>query len=144
MKKERIMPAGHWDWPVKTPFSQGWRVPANYDLIFVGGQVSVDQNFDVIGADDIEVQTREVFENIKKVLHEAGAEMKDLVKLNTFYYHDGEEEELVEFWKRMTAVRLEYLEDPGPAGTAIRTFLGHKGLVIEVEAIAAVPGKERE
>ncbi|WP_165763357.1 MULTISPECIES: RidA family protein [unclassified Nocardioides] len=133
------MPDGHWTWPIVTPFSQGWRLSGDYDLIFVGGQISVDENFEVIGPDDIEIQTRVVFENIRSVLREAGADMRDIVKLNTFYHHDGEGEALVEFWKKMTRVRLEFLEDPGPAGTAIRTFLGREGLVLEAEAIAAVP-----
>ena len=139
MKKERIMPKGHWDWPIKTPFSQGWRLSGDYDLIFVGGQIAVDEKFDVIGPGDIETQTRIVFENIRSVLREAGADMCDIVKLNTFYCHEEGEEVEVEFWKKMTRVRLEFLPDPGPVGTAIRVKPGIAGMMLEVEAIAAVP-----
>src|SRR5690606_12124499 len=98
MTKTRLMPEGLWDWPVPVPFSQGWRVGGDFDLIFVGGQISVDEHNNVIGEGDIEVQTRTVFENIGKVLREAGADYTDLVKFNTFYHFDGTGEQVQEFW----------------------------------------------
>src|SRR5690625_1235789 len=136
MKKVRIMPENHWDWSVPVSFSQGWKVG---NLIFVGGQVAFDENRNIIGEGDIEAQTRAVFENIKKVLNEVGADMKDIVKFNTYYVNDAEGEEVNEFWRKMTKVRLEYLPEPGPAGTAVRVEgFATDGLLIEVEAIAVV------
>ena len=38
--RQRLMPKGHWDWHVPTPFSQGWRVGS---LVFVGGQLALDE-----------------------------------------------------------------------------------------------------
>ncbi|PLR80575.1 enamine deaminase RidA [Bacillus canaveralius] len=140
MEKTRIMPKNHWDWSMPVPFSQGWKVG---NLIFVGGQISADENGKTIGVGDIEVQTRNVFENIRKVLNEAGADMKDIVKLNTYYVFDGDENEATEFWEKMTRVRMEYLADPGPVGTAIRIAgFAFEDLLIEVEAIAVVPDGE--
>jgi len=134
---QRIMPAGHWDWSIPVPFSQGWRCGP---FIFVGGQISADENGRTIGVGDIEVQTRNVFENIRKVLAEVGAEMRHLVKFNTYYVFDGEGDEIREFWEKMTRVRLEYIEEPGPVGTAVRVMgLAYPDLLIEVEAIAYVP-----
>ncbi|MDQ0217407.1 RidA family protein [Peribacillus cavernae] len=137
MDKLRIMPKDHqWDWSMPVPFSQGWKTG---NLIFVGGQVSADKNGKAIGAGDIELQTRNVFENIRKVLNEVGADMKDIVKLNTYYTFEGENEEVTEFWQKMTNVRMEYLANPGPAGTAIRVSgFASEDLLIEVEAIAVV------
>lgn len=136
MEKTRIMPEGHWDWSMPVKFSQGWKVG---NLIFVGGQISADDHGHTIGAGDIEIQTRNVFENIRKVLNEAGADMSDIVKLNTYYVFDGEGDELRDFWEKMTRVRMEYLADHGPAATAVRVMgLAYEGLLIEVEAIAAV------
>jgi enamine deaminase RidA (YjgF/YER057c/UK114 family) len=131
------MPPGHWDWSIPVPFSQGWRCGP---FIFVGGQISADAQGRAIGADDIELQTRNVFENIRRVLDEAGAEMRHVVKFNTYYTFDGEGEALREYWERMTAVRLEFFEEPGPVGTAVRVAgLAYRDLLIEVEAIAYVP-----
>lgn len=134
---QRLMPSGHWDWSIPVPFSQGWKCG---DFIFVGGQISADAEGRTIGAGDIEVQTRNVFENIRKVLAEAGADMRDVVKFNTFYSFEGEGDEIREFWEKMTSVRLEFFEEPGPVGTAIRVAgFAYPGLLIEVEAIAYVP-----
>ncbi len=137
VEKQRLMPPGHWNWSMPVPFSQGWRVG---NLIFVGGQISADENGQTIGAGDIEVQTRNVFDNIRRVLQEAGADMQDIVKLNTYYVFDGEGDELTEFWERMTKVRMSYFEEPAPCGTGVRVVgLAYPDLLIEVEAIAVVP-----
>jgi enamine deaminase RidA (YjgF/YER057c/UK114 family) len=140
MQKTRIMPEAHpWYWSMPVKFSQGWKVEgAAY--IFVGGQVSADREGNVVGAGDIEAQTHNVFRNIQLVLQEAGADMKDIVKLNTYYVYDGPDEGAKDFWEKMTRVRMQYLADPGPAGTAVCVpRLAYAGLLIEVEAIAAVP-----
>ncbi len=137
LERVRIMPEGHWDWVMPTPFSQGWKVG---NLVFVGGQISARGRGEVIGVDDIEVQTRHTFENIRAVLREAGADLGDIVKLNTYYKFQGEGPEENEFWQRMTRVRLEYLGDPGPAATAVRVVgFAFEHILIEIEAIAVVP-----
>ena len=136
MNKVRIMPKGHWNWSMPVPFSQGWKVG---HLIFVGGQISTDRHGRTIAAGDIATQTRNVFEHIRRVLREAGADLKDIVKLNTYYQFDGEGHAITEFWEQMTRVRLEYLAEPGPAATAVRVAgFACEGLLIEIEAIAAV------
>lgn len=139
MKKTRIMPADHqWYWTMPVKFSQGWKVEGG-TYVWVGGQVSADLNGQTVGAGDIELQTRNVFENIKRVLRDAGAEMKDIVKLNTYYVFNGPDEEAIGFWEKMTRVRMEYLADPGPAGTAVRVAgLAQPDLLIEVEAVAVI------
>lgn len=143
MEKTRIMPKDLWDWPVPTPFTQGWKVGGDFEIVFVGGQISVDDNNNVIGKGDIEVQTRNVFENIRKVLRDAGAEMTDIVKFNTFYTFEGSGAEVQEFWEKMTKVRLEFFEEPGPVGTAVRcSGFMLDDILIEVEAIAVIPRRK--
>jgi 2-iminobutanoate/2-iminopropanoate deaminase len=139
--RERLMPDVGWDWSIPVPFSQGWRVG---DMVFVGGQISADKTGTVIGEGDIEVQTRNVFESITKVLDSADATWSDVVKLNTYYVFEGEGDDVKDFWEKMTRVRLEYLPNPGPVGTAVRVSgLAFPGLLIEVEAIAVRGGSER-
>ncbi len=137
MSKIRLMPKDHWDWSMPVPFSQGLRAR---DLIFVGGQISADNRGRTIAPGDIAAQTRNTFENLRRVLEEAGADMEDVVKLNTYYQFDGEGPEITDFWEQMTKVRMEYLPDPGPAGTAVRVNgFAYEDLLIEVEAIASLP-----
>ena len=129
------MPEGFWDWPLPTTFSQGWKVG---DLVFVGGQVSQTPDGEVLHPHDMEAQIEEVFGNIRIVLRSADADLSDIVKLNTYWVHDGDDQD--EFYKYMTEVRHRYLPDPGPAATAVRVAgLAVEGLVIEIEAIAVVP-----
>jgi enamine deaminase RidA (YjgF/YER057c/UK114 family) len=131
------MPEGSWDWSMPVPFSQGWKVG---NLLFVGGQISADEHGRTIGAGDIEVQTRNVFTNIRRVLNEVGADMHHIVKFNTFYVFDGEGDAIREYWEKMTAVRLEFFQEPGPVGTAIRIpGFAYPDLLIEVDAIAYAP-----
>ena len=137
MIKQRLMPKDHWDWSMPVPFSQGWRTG---NIVFVGGQISADPKGHTIGVGDIETQTREVFQNIRKVLREAGADMKDVVKINTFYVFDGKGEELTKLWEKMTKVRMEFFEEPGPCGTGVRVAgLAYPDLLIEAEAVAVLP-----
>ena len=140
MKKTRLMPAGHWDWPIPVSFSQGWRVG---DLLFVGGQVSQTEDAQIVAPGNIEVQTRNTFEFLRKVLIEGGADLPDLVKFNTWYQLEGKGTALREYWERMTRVRLEYLFDPGPVGTALRIAgLAFPELSIEIDAVAACGGEK--
>ena len=132
----RIMPAGHWDWPLPTKFSQGWKIG---DTVYVGGQVCQDEQGVVLHPFDIEAQIRVVYENIRTVLQEVGGDLSDIVKLNTYYVYDGPPEGADEYYKSMTRVRLGYLADPGPAGTAVRVAgLALHGLMIEIDATAYV------
>jgi 2-iminobutanoate/2-iminopropanoate deaminase len=134
LTKQRLTPDNHWDWHVKTPFSQGWRIGP---FIFLGGQLSAGADGSVVGLGDIETQTRNVFENIGRVLNEAGATWRNVVKLNTYYVFDGPDEDAQAFWEKMTKVRLQYIADPGPAATAVRVAgLMYDGFLIEADVIA--------
>jgi enamine deaminase RidA (YjgF/YER057c/UK114 family) len=136
LTRQRLMPPGSWDWHIPTPFSQGWKVG---NLVFVGGQLSADEHGNVIGNGDIEVQTRNVFDAITRVLEQGGATWRDVVKLNTYYCCDETGDAVQEFWEKMTRVRLDYLPTPGPVGTAVRVAgLMYDGFLIEAEAIAIV------
>lgn len=134
--RRRIMPKGSWDWHVPTPFSQAWRVG---DVLITGGQLSADEDGNVVGEGDIEVQTRNVFEALSRLLEEAGATWNDVIKLNTFYVCNETGQAVQDFWEKMTRVRFEYLPTPGPAGTAVRVAgLMYDGFLIEAEVIAVV------
>lgn len=134
---QRLQPAGHWDWHIKTPFSQGWRIGR---LLITGGQLSADEKGNVVGHGDIETQTRNVYDNLTRVLAEGGATWADVVKLNTYYVYDGAEADAQTFWETMTNVRLNYIPDPGPAATAVRVAgLMYPGFLIEADAIAVLP-----
>jgi 2-iminobutanoate/2-iminopropanoate deaminase len=137
MEKTHLMPPGHWKTPWPGPASQGWRVG---NLVFVGGQISMDENGDVIGVGDFETQLRNVMDNIKAVMNQAGGELKDIFKMNAFVAYSGSDEEMWDFWEFQAKLRGSYFEAPGPAMTGIPVpRLGHPDLLIEIEALALLP-----
>ena len=139
--RRRLEPDGHWTWrggAAWGPIAQGWRVG---NLVFVGGQVALDEAGRVIAPGDVEVQTREVYRNIERVLNEAGGSLADIVKITSFLVYDGEPSgpAFDGFWVRMATVRASFFPGDGPAGTGVIVrALVYPGLVIEVEAIAVL------
>ena len=49
------------------------------DTIYISGQVSHDSNSNIVGINDMEMQMRQAYANIKKVLAEYGATMDNVV-----------------------------------------------------------------
>ena len=63
-------------WEKEYGYSQAVKVG---DTIYVSGQVSHDDNGNIIGHGDMEAQMRQSYANIKKVLAMYGAKMENLV-----------------------------------------------------------------
>ncbi|HJU23004.1 MAG TPA: RidA family protein [Casimicrobiaceae bacterium] len=88
---------------------------------------------------DIETQTHEAFSTFVALLEEVGTSMADLVKLHTYYVYDGEADRATAYWQRMTEVRLQYIANPGQAGTALRVKAAPvRGRLIAIDGVASV------
>jgi len=140
MERLRLQPPDDpWDWATPAKMSQGLKVG---NFVYVSGQTATEDGR-VQGEGDIGVQTRLTFENIRRILRAGGAEMKHVVKLNTYYVYDGEEADIGDYFRTMLDVRKEFLEPPGPVGSAVRIHgLSIPGLLIEVDAVAILPGDD--
>ena len=122
-----------WSWRIGSPFSQAIE---NGDQVFISGQQALTAEGQLVAPGDIASQTRCVFENMKATLAHAGMTLEDLVRLNTYYVFDGDDEDATEFWEKMTRVRLEYFPNPGPAATAVRVKgMPYQGQLIQIEGI---------
>jgi reactive intermediate/imine deaminase len=104
-------------------------------LIFVSGQVPLDETGAVVGAGDVGAQTRQVFRNLGAVLEAAGATFADVVKL-TFFVRD------IGAIGAIRAIRDEFVDTADPPASSLvevsRLFMPE--LLIEVEAVAVAPG----
>lgn len=130
--REGVWPTGHWDWPVHLPYRQGVKVG---DLVFIGGQVSLTPDGQVIDPGDIEAQTHTAMKNIEKVLAEFGLGFEHLMKINTFYAGEKGQDDLL----RNASVRSGYYRPPGPASTGIPfSYLAYKDMLIEIDCVAMV------
>lgn len=85
---------------------------------------------------DIREQTRAVLENIRDILQAVGAELTDLVNVTTYLVSMND-------FGGYNEVYGEYFDENGPSRTTVAVHqLPHPQLLIEIQAIAAIPQKE--
>jgi len=131
MIEKQVIDPG-WKWDDNFPLSQGLKIG---NFLFLSGQVSVDSEGRVVGKGDLKTQTRQVFENMKTVLEKAGATFDNIVKMTTYFTTD------IHNYEDYFAVRREYFKGSNPASTGVQVAaLAFEGLMLEVEAIAYLPG----
>ncbi len=140
-EKERLMPEGHWSWSKPLPFSHGWKVG---DMVFVGGQRSLDSSGNVLGVGDIEVQTDHAFRNLDTMLQAAGGDRHSLMRQNTYFRFFGEGRDVTNYWEKMTNVRRRYMSIPSAAGAGLRiTGFPQSDELIQVEGIGVL-GEDKQ
>ena len=101
-------------------------------LIFVSGNVAVDASGQLVGKGDVGAQTRQIFRNIEAVLAEAGATLRDVVKITTFIVP-------MDRYAEFAAVRAEVFGGKYPASSTVGvSSLVSPDYLIEIEAIAVV------
>ena len=101
--------------------------------LYISGQIPMDMDMNVVGKDDMAAQTELVYDNLKKVLEDAGGSMTNIVMLN-IYCTDIER-----FDKETRGIRKKYFGDYYPAVTAVEVKrLYHPDYMIEVEAVAVL------
>jgi len=122
--------------------SSGTQAVRAGNLIFVGGQMSLDEHGRVVGA-EIATQAKNAFESLKKVLAEAGAGMADVVKHNVYLHCNGDQAAVENFMTELDAVRLTYFSAPGPTTTETFVNLDREGALILVDAWAVVGGEKQ-
>lgn len=134
--RQRLMPANHGGPSERHPFSSGWKVG---DMIFVGGQRSLDEAGRVVGVGDIEVQTDIAFGKLDALLIAAGGNRNNLMRQNTYFRYFGQGPNVTEFWEKMTKVRMRYMSVPSAAGAGLRiTGFPNTGEMIQVEGIGVL------
>ena len=117
------------------PFSHYTDAVRVGDLLFVSGCVAVDATGSVVGEGDVVAQARQVFTNIGLCLAAVGAGFGDVAKVTTFLTN-------IDDRARINAVREEFFGSARPASTLVEVSrLVLPELLIEVEAIARVPGR---
>jgi|SRR5690606_25007672 len=107
--------------------AQGHRVG---DLLFISGQTALDNNGNLIGIGDFDVQARMAFENLDKVLRAGGSNLKNVIKVTIMLRDMGNFERIIE-------LRGKYFTPPYPADTIFEvSSLFSPDALIEIEAVA--------
>lgn len=129
MEKRQVNP---WTWQDAAGFSQAWRVDGPAAIVFASGQAAIGADGQPAGGSDFEAQVRQVFENLRTVLEQAGASLESVVKLTVFLTDMGR-------LRDYTRVKAEFFAGAQPASTAVGvTALARPELQVEVEAVAAL------
>jgi 2-iminobutanoate/2-iminopropanoate deaminase len=115
------------------PYSQVARIDVGTgSLIFLSGQVALDDNNDAAFPGDMAAQSESIFRTISDLLAAHGATLADIVNVRTFLTDMNQRAEYAK-------VRAKYLTGTLPTSTTVEVSkLFKDGAVIEVEVVAAV------
>jgi enamine deaminase RidA (YjgF/YER057c/UK114 family) len=98
----------------------------------VSGQVAVSSDGSVVGEGDFEAQVRQVFENLRTVVGQAGASLESAVKLTVFL---TDMSKLRDYGR----IKADFFKGGQPASSAVGvTSLARPELMLEVEAVAVL------
>lgn len=130
---EALLPPG---WPRPKGYSNGLRVPAGHDLVFVAGMVGWDESERMVSPGFVP-QFEQALRNVVAVLAQGGAEPRHLVRLTVYVIdladYRSNLEAIGEAWRR-TVGRVY----PCMALVEVKGLL-ETGARVEIEATAAVP-----
>ena len=114
------------------------------DFLFVSGTRARRADNSIAGAEvdslgaatlDIRLQTRAVMENIRDILHSAGAQLQDVVEMSVYLVNMND-------FAGYNEVYGEFFEYDGPARATVAVHqLPHPHLLIEMKAMAYKPLK---
>jgi len=110
-------------------------------LVYVAGQISVDQDGKVVGVGDMRAQSEQVFKNLGNVLRAAGASWDDVVKMNA--YMVGLDAGKVAAYREGRAAHLKTKQPPASTLVGV-TSLVQPELLLEVEVVAAIAPKKKK
>jgi 2-iminobutanoate/2-iminopropanoate deaminase len=103
-------------------------------IIAISGMVSVDENHRTLHAGDLEAQTREIYEQIKKLLERAGATFDNVIKTVDYITPDA-----LPNYGVTAKIRREYFKGNFSAATGVVVNrLIHPDWLIEIDAIAVL------
>ena len=114
-------------------YTQVVTIDAPGRLIFVSGQLPLDESGAVVGIGDIAAQTRAVFANIEKSLKSVGAHLGQVVKLTTYVT------DVVGYPPIVRKVRSEVFGTTNPpASTMVEVpRFAHPDILIEIDALCS-------
>ena len=99
------------------------------NVVFLSGQIPLIPGTSDMVTGDVKASTRQVFENLKAVLAEAGLTFNDVAKCEVFLADMGD-------FAAMNEVYAEYFTDHKPARQAIEAAALPKGADVEISCIA--------
>lgn len=114
-------------------FSQATTIEAAGKLVFISGMTARTADGSIAGIGDVEVQTRQVCENLKAAAEASGGSLDDIVRVDVYVRN-------IEHFPIIHKVRAEYFKAPVPASTMVEVSkMVSPEYLIEISAIAVLP-----
>ena len=102
------------------------------NVVEVTGTVASGDDGNVVGKDDAYAQTKYIYQKIEKVLQQAGAEMKDVVRVRMFVTD-------ISRWQEYGRAHSEFFKEIKPCNTMVEvSALIEPDYLIEIEATAII------
>ena len=115
------------------PYSQAIQVG---NLIYSSGQIPINPATGTFVEGGIKEQTRQVLNNVKAILEEAGLTMNNVVKTTVFMADMGD-------FADMNTVYAEFFNEPFPARSAVAVKSLPKGALVEIEVVASIENEKQ-
>ncbi|MBN8937856.1 MAG: RidA family protein [Rhizobiales bacterium] len=114
-------------------FSQATTIEARGKLVFLSGMTARRADGSIAGVGDVSEQTRQVCENLKAAVEEAGGTLDDICRVDVYVRN-------MEHFDAIHKVRREYFTGIAPASTMVEiTKMTSPDYLIEINAIAVLP-----
>jgi len=112
------------------PYSQAIKAGG---FVFTAGQIPLDPSTGQIAGSDIATQTDRVLRNLQAVLQASGTSLENVVKTTVYLKNISDFSAVNEIYGR-------YFKSNPPARSAVQVASLPKDSLIEIEAIAVLPG----
>jgi 2-iminobutanoate/2-iminopropanoate deaminase len=101
-------------------------------LVWVAGQLAINERDELVGKDDVGAQTEECLSNIQRYLQRLGGSLADVVQVTVFV------KDMTDL-RAIHAARLRAFSPPYPTSTLVAVGgLVHPDALIEINAVAAL------
>ena len=109
------------------PYSQA---VIHNNMLFTSGQIPLDPETMLVVGNNISEQARQVMENLKAVLTEAGTSFENVIKTTCFLYDMNDFAEFNKVYEKY------FVSKPARSCVAVKSL--PKGVLVEVELIAVI------
>jgi 2-iminobutanoate/2-iminopropanoate deaminase len=112
-------------------YSHGIKVTLdNCEMLYVTGQIAMDSKGNVISPNEPDKQAEFIFNNIDKILTEAGFSMDNVIKAQIFLTNIND-------FSKVSEIRNKYFKNSKPVSTLVEvSSLVKKDCCIEIEVTA--------